>query len=281
MINKYYDYIVYSASLAGVVFALNKTRLGKSVLLINRYGFPGGDLTNALNCFQKKNQMTDSLTADIIGKIVGFRNGILYEKNTDIVLNPEAIKIVLQDYLENGGVDLLFHVEPKFISFINGINLQLVAKEGIADISSAKIFDASDDFTLLRLSGKDYIKLKQRYLNVITAKPAVQLNLDFKNILKSVELIDGRYWISLDLNSTDDFCADNKAQELLNEFNSYLQNFGSRIQLVPAQSISYYEYDFSLNNNLLSNPERLIGRNFRLDERLLKSYEIEIYLDGF
>lgn len=50
--DKTYDYIIYSASLAGVLTAIDLSNKGHSVLLLNFYGFMGGSITESLNCYQ-------------------------------------------------------------------------------------------------------------------------------------------------------------------------------------------------------------------------------------
>ncbi|HSL88726.1 MAG TPA: FAD-dependent oxidoreductase, partial [Ignavibacteriaceae bacterium] len=115
--DKIYDYIIYSASLAGVLTAIDLSNKGKHVLLLNFYGFTGGSITESLNCYQNINEIDLIESAKkIFDKIKKSKHGILYEDKNYFIINPETIKIVLQEELENSKVDLLFHVVPFYLT---------------------------------------------------------------------------------------------------------------------------------------------------------------------
>ncbi len=115
-IDKTYDYIIYSASLAGVLTAIDLSKRGKSVLLSNFYGFMGGSLTENLNCCQVIDEKSlDSEVKILFDKIKKAKHGILYQSGNEIVLNPETIKIILQEKIENSNVELLFHIVPFYL----------------------------------------------------------------------------------------------------------------------------------------------------------------------
>ena len=115
-IDKTYDYIIYSASLTGVLSSIDLSKKGHSVLLLNFYGFMGGSITESLNCYQfvDENNLNGSVKNifDIIKKT---RHGLLFQSADGFVLNPETIKIILQAEIENSNVDLLFHIVPFYL----------------------------------------------------------------------------------------------------------------------------------------------------------------------
>ena len=97
---KYYDVIVIGASVPGVFFAIEQKKLGNDVLLINKYGFPGGYLTESLSILQMLER--NSLFPEIENWLSDLEedNGLLFQASTTNIFNPENVKISLQKLLQ-------------------------------------------------------------------------------------------------------------------------------------------------------------------------------------
>jgi hypothetical protein len=244
-IEKTYDYIIYPASLAGVLTAIDLTGKDKNVLLLNFYGFMGGSITESLNCYQNIDENNLSgLTKELFQKIKNAKHGILYRNGNDFIFNPETVKIVLQEELENSKVDLLFHILPFYLKQKEDyVQVSLTGKEGISHVRGRKIIDASEGYDLLKLE------------NVKRSLSGVNYNLfltglkdddwqSFKSINKFIKLYDNRYWLSLKIpNPQNEFFIENNSQNIVNEFETVIQKSGGRVQLIAPQSQKIYEID--------------------------------------
>jgi len=262
-IEKTYDYIIYPASLAGVLTAIDLTGKDKNVLLLNFYGFMGGSITESLNCYQNIDENNLSgLTKELFQKIKNAKHGILYQNGNDFIFNPETLKTVLQEELENSKVDLLFHILPFYLKQKEDyVEVSLTGKEGISHVRGRKIIDASEGYDLLKLE------------NVKRSLSGVNYNLfltglkdddwqSFKSINKFIKLYDNRYWLSLKIpNPQNEFFIENNSQKIVNEFETVIQKSGGRIQLLAPQTQKIYDIDnlkvsdsvFHVKNNVKNN----------------------------
>ena len=233
--NHIYDFVVYGATVSGIVYAINKAKQNKSVLLVNHYGFPGGSITESLSCRQYVH--VNSLTP-IVRQIFG---ELLIEKNATVALednaycfDPETVKKVLQEMLESSTVHLLYHVIPtRIISLPQGeIQVTLSAKEGMLDIKGNTVFDASDEQFLSVLSGTPQLS-RQRILNIVVHSRKF-LSSDSLSCKKIVKISEDRYWVSLELPSNGGRVKD-VMQEEINKMSERLRPLNARIQLLPIR----------------------------------------------
>ena len=244
-IEKTYDYIIYSASLSGVLTAINLSEKGNSVLLLNFYGFTGGSITESLNCYQNINEIDLNESAKkIFNKIKKSKHGILYQDKNYFIINPETVKIVLQEELENSKVDLLFHIIPFYIrQKEDQVELSVTGKEGIFHIKGKTIIDASDEYDLLKLQNVNRNLSGVNYNLFLTGlKDTVWQN--FELIYKFIKLNDNRYWVSLKIPKPDkEFFIENVSQKILNQFEDIVLKSEGRVQLIAPQSQKIYEVD--------------------------------------
>jgi len=283
MTQKIFDYIIYPANLLGCVIAIKKAQAGSSVLLMNNYGFAGGDLTHSLACYQyieKENSST--ITQDIFNRIISKRNSVFYNKDKNFVLNPESIKIAFQEILEENGIEVLFHVLPISIQQEEEIkNVFLSAREGTIVKKSLNVIDTSENYSLLRFvdSKKKLVKCS---FNIFICQSSSQKSVDFKKIIshnlieKYVLLDDNRYWISLKIPIENELFIENKAQEILNKFESFVLENGGRIQLVAPQTQKIYQLEnFSSENKIVFHPKEKMTKKLSETEIFLESSYIE------
>jgi hypothetical protein len=289
MKEKVYDYIIYSANLLGCVYAINIAKKGASVLLLNNYGFAGGGLTNSLSCYQKisENEISGT-TGEIYQNIVSKKNSVFYKNQNELVLNPETIKIVLQEILVENKIDLLFHVLPiRIKKEENRKNIYLSAREGTIVKKANNIIDTSERFSLMRFAGLRK-KLSKCYFNLFLCKSsfAEKDNYDkivlHKSVNRFIKLDDSRYWISLNIPFPEnELFLENIAQKILNEFEMLALENGGRVQLVAPQTFRKYEIENNeFDLELVSHLKLSSQKSFNEDEIFIETnyYEKELSL---
>lgn len=270
--------VVYSAGFAGFVAALKLKEKGENVLLLNRYGFFGGTLTESLNLLQKKTVnffQIGSISKSIFKNLLNEKNSILFESPDHIIFNPEVIKFVLQREAVEKGIELLFHIMPINIKYDNDeIKLIVFGREGEIEIKTKKIYDFSNEFTVVSLVSPQSRKFVESRINFISLN-LKDLKFEDENFIHSINLNDNRSWISYKLNTDDLFEVENLAHEKFSYLDELLRSHGSRIQIVPPQA--YYQFEFIRQT---SNDDRIkfIGdfvSSYQNDEEFLIAQKIE------
>lgn len=151
-----FDVVVGGGGLAGCAAAIAAGRQGASTILIERYGSLGGMATNGLVApFMKyhagNKQLVSGLFQEIIDRLNNFSNDAIYIRAFD----PEALKMVLYDFLLESGVQLLLH------SYITGVikkdkNIKAIIienKSGKSKIDGKIFIDATGDGDIGAKSG--------------------------------------------------------------------------------------------------------------------------------
>jgi len=245
MTDKTYDYIIYSASLAGVLTAIDLSKKGNSVLLLNFYGFTGGSITESLNCYQFAEVKSLSATAkNLFENIINSKHGILYRSENEFVFNPETLKMILQEEIENSNFDLLFHIVPFYLKQREDhVEFSVTGKEGIFNVKGKIIIDASDEYDLLKLENVKR-SVKEIYYNLFLTGMKGDKWQSFERLNKFIKLDDNRYWASLKIPKPEnDFFIENASQKILNQFEEAVQKNEGRVQLIAPQSQKIYEVD--------------------------------------
>lgn len=275
-IDKTYDYIIYSASLAGVLTAIDLSNKGNSVLLLNFYGFMGGSITESLNCCQAIDEESlDGPTKNLFNKVKKARHGILYQSSNEFILNPETIKIILQEEIENSIVDLLFHIVPFYLKQREDyVEFSVTGKEGVFHIKGKTIIDASDDFDLLKLENASR-GLKEIYYNLFLTELKDDHWQSFEYLHNFIKLDDNRYWVSLNIPKPDnEFFIENASQKILNDFEEVVQKSGGRVQLVAPQSQKIYEVDKLKISNSVYHIKNNLSKTFSSHEIIKEMNEL-------
>lgn len=274
--DKTYDYIIYSASLAGVSTAIDLSIKGNSVLLLNFYGFMGGSITESLNCYQIIDENSlNGAAKNLFDTIKKAKHGILYQSGNEFILNPETIKIILQEEIEHSNVDLLFHIVPFYLNQKEDhIEFSVTGKEGIFHIKGKTIIDATDEFDLLKLENANR-SLKEIYYNLFLTGLKDDQWQSFKNLNKYIKLDDNRYWVSLSIPKPDnEFFIENTSQKILNQFEEVVQKSDGRIQLVAPQSQKNYEVNKLKISNSVYHIKNNLGKEFSSYEKIREMNEL-------
>ncbi|MGE5364482.1 MAG: FAD-dependent oxidoreductase [Bacteroidota bacterium] len=244
---KKYDIVIYGATVRGIVAAIENKLQGKDVLLLNYYGFPGGSITESLNCLQEMpGNQCSGIIRNILEKYRSENCSSLYEYEELSLLNPEILKYTLQSELSEHGIEVLYHVQPmKTHYYDNCFYLQLLGKEGIIEVVSEHLTDASADHRLLISAGyaqpEPVCQRHNIFLSAGTSEmPALQE--DYQGLSRLCTLSDGRIWLSYDVIETDPLLVEKRSQEIFTFVSDRLSGSGRRIQIVPAQPHILYSY---------------------------------------
>ncbi len=278
-----YDYIIYGSTLSGIIYAIQKKRKGKLVMLVNPYGFLGGSITESLNIFQSAEggqNLFDGYTTlgRILLAIKNEKHGILFYQNNEMILNPESVKYILQKEVEEFKIELLFHVQPYRVERNELFTLSLLGREGEIKLQSKSIVDASDNFLLTRIYEKRKSIIKGARLNVVTTGKNEIPDELFEPVLNRKRLNDRRYWISLDVEIHDNLFIESYSQKKLDEFSHRLREIGERVQIVPAQTFLQYSIEKKITSdeedNFISIVD-LFKNDFSESEELIKAQGLE------
>jgi len=156
-----WNLIVAGGGLSGVAAAVSAGRKGCKVLLIEKYGFLGGNATASLvtpmmkNLDSSKHPFNNGLNKEIIEKLTVTKNCASHPDGNPGWFNPEKMKFVLDELCEENNVDILFDTqvigagrENEFITAINCIN-----KAGYQQFEADFYIDATGDGDLAAHAG--------------------------------------------------------------------------------------------------------------------------------
>lgn len=270
---KKYDIVIYGATVRGVVAAVNNKLQGKDVLLLNYYGFPGGSITESLNCLQEMpGNQNSGIIRNILEKYRSENCSMLYEYDGLSLLNPEILKYTLQRELSEHGIEVLYHVQPmKTHYYDNCFYLQLLGKEGIIEVVSENLADASPDHRLIISAGYAQPEAVCQRHNIFLSAGTSELpslQEDYQGLSRLCTLSDGRIWLSYDVVETNPLLVEKRSQEIFNFVSDRLSGSGRRIQIVPAQPHILYSYPET-------NDSGHIGASPRIDVLFGSGYEAE------
>lgn len=233
-----FDYIIYPANIYSVIAAKFLSEKG-NVLLLNRFGFMGGDITSALNLVQEKPVNNSSLTQKIFQSIP--KDEILFQDEISIIINPEYYKIALQELFETTDARSLFHIRvTNLIKLGNKFELSVAAKEGIINLTAKHVYDFSETQELTNFLFNRNRIFSSQHINFITTKLNRSEILNSFDVSESKKLKDGRYFFSikLDKNRIDEI----SAQLAFNNISDKLWTEKCRIQLLPSESLVIYDF---------------------------------------
>lgn len=237
-----YDVILYGASIAGVAAALYLSKLGKRVLLVNHYGFPGGAITESMCCLQAVAvENLPEMTGKIFTALMEDAKVNFALANSRYYLDPESVKYKMLQLIAESKCTPLFHVKARAITCTNEpVNsLHLLAKEGTIVVTAPLILDTSDEQYLAKYLRKESKPLEELHLNVVIAG---KLPEQFQWTLppqEKVQLQRERMWASFLLPQQPGAYPDETAQEFLRLLTDNLASAGCSVQVLPVQPYQY------------------------------------------
>jgi glycine/D-amino acid oxidase-like deaminating enzyme len=164
------DVCVVGGGAAGVAAAETVARHGRSVLLIERYGFCGGNAVGGMSgticgMYLSSEQNTNRPKQVVFGFTERFRaamaerNGITtpqrYGRTWTVTHDPLIWREVADDMLEDAGVRVLFHslVTAVVIEDNHVLGVVVESKAGRGVVEAARVIDASGDAEIVFRAG--------------------------------------------------------------------------------------------------------------------------------
>ena len=161
--NKHYDLIVVGGGFAGVAAAMEASRHGRKVLLVDKYNCLGGTAQGGLVLpfmpYSTREEGNDRpLTGDLFLEIVDGLAELGGLGANRKCFDEEILKIVLQRMCLKYGVELLFNTTVTDVTVENGVIKSLSAwgKSRRMTLTADAFIDATGDAELSVLAGASY-----------------------------------------------------------------------------------------------------------------------------
>ncbi len=166
------DVLVIGAGPAGIGAAVAAARNGASVLLVERYGFLGGNLTaamvNPMFTFHDIHgeQVIRGIAGEVVDRLValtaspGHVADLTFDNASMTPFDPEGMKLLLFDMVEEAGADLLLHSVFSDVCVEDGRIRHVVIenKSGRQAILPRFVIDCSADADVVARAGAPFVK---------------------------------------------------------------------------------------------------------------------------
>lgn len=164
------DILVIGAGSAGCLAALAASHSGKyKVMLVERYGFPGGTSTQMLDTFYgffTPGKAPKKIVAGLPDTIVNelnktgdiFLRPNTYGAGTGVNYNPERLKQVWDQKIIKAGIRFLLHTTLVDVVRAEGEKISCIFwnKSGFHQVKARRVIDASGDADFCHLAGYPY-----------------------------------------------------------------------------------------------------------------------------
>lgn len=169
------DVLVCGGGVAGTMAAIAAARHGADVLLVERYGFLGGNATagavSQFNSWQTASgrRVVAGLAAEVVERLT--KLGAAGPHQTFIMSNghrmdrveyaPEVLKLVLDEMISEAGVRPLFHAGILDVSCAGRQieTVRVLTKSGVIAIGPRVLIDTSGDIDALKRAGARFLEL--------------------------------------------------------------------------------------------------------------------------
>jgi hypothetical protein len=193
------DVLVVGAGSAGCIAALAARQNSKHrVMLVERYGFPGGSSTQMLDTFygfytpgQTPKKIVGGLPDLVVNQLNDLGEVFLrpntYGAGTGVNYNPERLKNVWDQLILKSGVKYLLHTVLVAVEQTEAERTTCIFwnKQGFSKIITRRIIDASGDADFCHLAGYDYETAG-------TLEPAQSMTTTFR--MSNVDLVKFEYY---------------------------------------------------------------------------------------
>lgn len=166
------DVLVVGGGPAGIGAAVAAARSGARTMLIERYGFVGGNLTvamvNPMFTFHDVNgrQVIRGVAGEVVERLVklsaspGHVTDLTFDNASMTPFDPEGMKLILLDMLEEAGVELLLHTAFSDVLKENGriTTVMVESKSGRQAICPKYVIDCSADADVIACAGAPFVK---------------------------------------------------------------------------------------------------------------------------
>lgn len=166
------EVLVIGGGPAGIGAAIAAARSGARTMLIERYGFVGGNLTiamvNPMFTFHDINgkQVIRGVAGEVADRLVklaaspGHVTDLTFDNPSMTPFDPEGMKLLLLDMLEEAGVELLLHSTFSDVLEENGriTAVFIESKSGRQAIRPKYVIDCSADADAIACAGAPFVK---------------------------------------------------------------------------------------------------------------------------
>jgi glycine/D-amino acid oxidase-like deaminating enzyme len=163
------DVLVVGAGSAGSTAAIAAARAGASTLLVDRFGFLGGTSTAVLDTFyafytpgaqpQKVvSGIPDEVVARLIERGMAFERPNTYGAGTGITYDPESLKRVWDELVDEAGARTLLHAFAFGVEVEEGrvVGVDVATKSGVRRLRPRVVVDCSGDADICALAGAPF-----------------------------------------------------------------------------------------------------------------------------
>ena len=171
------DVVVCGGGVAGTMAAIAAARQGASVLLVERYGFLGGNATAGavaqFNSWQTGNgrRVVAGLADEVVARLRDYRAAGDHQqfvmstghKMDRVEYAPEVLKLVLDDMVTEAGVRPLLHASLLDVATDGRqiTSLRVLTKGGLLTLHPKVLIDTSGDIDALRHAGATFLALDE------------------------------------------------------------------------------------------------------------------------
>ncbi len=171
------DVLVCGGGVAGAMAAVAAARGGASVILVERYGFLGGNATAGavaqFNSWQTAagRRVVAGLADEVVARLRARDAAGAHQTfvmSTGHVMDrveyaPEALKLVLDEMVQGAGVQPLLHASLLAVHRQGRqiTSVDVLVKGGVARIESRLLIDASGDIDALQRAGAEFLSLAE------------------------------------------------------------------------------------------------------------------------
>ncbi|MBR5140162.1 MAG: FAD-dependent oxidoreductase [Clostridia bacterium] len=169
--NKIWDVVVIGGGVSGCMAAFAAAKKGASTLLVERYGFLGGSLTNAgvgpmMTFHAGARQVVTGLPQEMIDRLceknacIGHIEDTTAYASSVTPFDAETMKLVLDEMARDYGVDLLFHAVLTDVKKENGKieSITVQTRGGALEIFGKVFIDGSGDAALAFEAGAEVLQ---------------------------------------------------------------------------------------------------------------------------
>ena len=165
------DVLIVGAGPAGIGAAIASARMGAKTMIVEQYGFVGGNLTvaqiNPMFTFHdiKGRQVVKGIAEEFVSRMVenGYSEGhmtdLTFDNASMTPLDPEGSKVILLDMLEEAGVEILLHTMcVDVVTKDRTVEAVLIEnKSGRAAICPKVVVDCTGDGDVAAKAGAEFV----------------------------------------------------------------------------------------------------------------------------
>lgn len=168
-----YDVVIVGGGTSGCACAYNCAKNGLNTLLVEKNNFLGGLMTGGLVVPIMKSS-TEDINCDYYKKLIEtskkYNAQITYKDGNDGWLNPEFLKIILDDILDFPNLDILFETSIESVSYKNKTIESIILNSNMLSIpiEATHFVDATGSAELSKLLNCEFLNdNKQKQQNAL------------------------------------------------------------------------------------------------------------------